>query len=103
MYKIQGKGDFDQRLEFAAPKPWTKYTKKITKFMERLYIHISARACTEDPPLAWMGIEMDWPLKKRILGSVVSYTCPFKTKTNLEELTGILNLFFCLFLFFCGI
>jgi hypothetical protein len=31
---------------------------------------------------------MDWPLKARILGTIITYNCPFRTKTNLEELAG---------------
>ena len=48
----------------------------------------TARVCTDDPPAPWMGIDMDWPLKKRILGTTISYTCPWRMKTNLEELSG---------------
>jgi hypothetical protein len=36
---------------------------------------------------------MDWPLKARILGTIITYNCPFRTKTNLEELAGDFILF----------
>jgi hypothetical protein len=52
----------------------------------------TARPCVEDPPTAWLGVDMDWPLKQRILGTTITYSCPFKTKTNLEELSGNLSL-----------
>ncbi len=53
----------------------------------------SARSCQDDPPTAWLGIDMDWPLKARILGTIITYNCPFRTKTNLEELAGDFILF----------
>ena len=49
---------------------------------------ILARICPDDPPSAWLGIDMDWPLRKKTLGTTVTYICPFMTKTNLEELAG---------------
>jgi len=53
-----------------------------------LIINFVARLCPADPPSPWLGIDMDWPLKKKTLGTTVSYTCPFMTKTNDEELLG---------------
>jgi hypothetical protein len=47
-----------------------------------------ARSCDGDPPTAWLGIDVDWPLKQQILGTQITYTCPFMTKTNTEELAG---------------
>lgn len=60
-------------------------------YQQQIYDHnqlTTARSCVDDPPNAWLGIDMDWPLKKKILGTVVTYNCPFRTKTNLEELAG---------------
>jgi hypothetical protein len=56
-------------------------------------VQFSARLCPDPPPLPWLGIDMDWPLKQQILGTVVAYSCPFRSKTNLEELTGVRRLF----------
>jgi hypothetical protein len=47
-----------------------------------------ARECSDQPPAPWLGIDMDWPLKKQTLGTVVTYNCPYMTKTNEEELAG---------------
>ena len=60
-------------------------TKKTTV---KLKLFKPARSCIDDPPMAWLGIDMDWPLKKKVLGTIVTYNCPFRTKTNLEELAG---------------
>jgi hypothetical protein len=53
----------------------------------------TARKCSNGPPSAWLGIDMDWPLNNRNLGALVTYTCPFMTKTNIEELAGEIWLF----------
>jgi len=33
-------------------------------------------------------MEMDWPKSSRDMGTVISYGCPFMTKTSKEDLTG---------------
>jgi len=52
------------------------------------FLIYKARQCTDPPPSPWLGIDMDWPLKKQTLGTIVTYNCPFMTKTNKEELAS---------------
>jgi hypothetical protein len=62
--------------------------KTYTNYFSHLFDILSARKCTGSPPVAWVGIDMDWPLSSQIMGTRISYTCPFMTKTNEEELSG---------------
>jgi hypothetical protein len=52
------------------------------------FLIYKARQCTNLPPSPWLGIDMDWPLKKQTLGTIVTYNCPIMTKTNKEELAS---------------
>ena len=46
------------------------------------------RSCDSPPPVAWQGMDVAWPNKKRNLGDTIEYTCPSKTLTWVDSLAG---------------
>ena len=57
------------------------------------YFHFKLdRSCPDPPPEPWLGIDVDWPKKSSTRGSVLTYTCPYKKMTYIEQITGMLCL-----------
>ena len=46
------------------------------------------RSCDSPPPVAWQGMDVAWPNKKRDLGDTIEYTCPSRTLTWVDSLAG---------------
>ena len=52
-------------------------------------IILTVRSCTAPPPEPWLGMDLDWPQKKSLGGSKVTYVCPYKKMTHLEMMIGM--------------
>ncbi len=59
------------------------FTKNIS-----LTISCAARQCLGEPPDPFIDMDRVWPLSNRDLGSNITYVCPYRMGTFMEQLKG---------------